>query len=60
MQQGDTVAHAKDIWKIAAPLKVGFFLWKLAKDLLPAAQQIKKGPVLSNGNCVLCVPSPRT
>jgi hypothetical protein len=48
------VAHAKDIWKITAPLKVRIFLWQLARDRLPAAQQIKSRHGPSNGNCFLC------
>jgi hypothetical protein len=56
MQQGGaTVAHVKDIWKIAAPLNVCIFLWQLANDRLPAAQQIKKRHGPSHGNCVLCI-----
>jgi hypothetical protein len=54
MHQGATVAHAKDICKISAPLKVRIFLWQLAKDHLSAAQQIRKRHGPSNGNCVLC------
>jgi hypothetical protein len=52
--QGAAVAHAKDVWKIACPLKVRIFIWQLARGRLPANAQIchRHGP--SDGLCKLC------
>jgi hypothetical protein len=52
--QGATVAHAKDIWKIACPLKVRILIWQLTKDRPPSNAQIKRRHSQSDGNCVLC------
>jgi hypothetical protein len=52
--QGATVAHAKDIWKIACPLKVRIFIWQLARGRLPANDQIRKLHAPSDELCRLC------
>jgi hypothetical protein len=52
--QGATVAHAKDIWKIACPLKVRIFIWQLARGRLPANDQIRHRHGPSDGLCKLC------
>jgi hypothetical protein len=51
---GTTVTHAKDIWKIACPLKVRILVWQMAKDRLPCNAQIKRRHGQSDGNCALC------
>jgi hypothetical protein len=54
LSQGATVAHAKDMWRAAVPLKIKNFAWQLALDKLPSNLQIasRNGP--SNGACALC------
>jgi hypothetical protein len=54
MIQGATVAHAKDVWKAACPLKVRILIWQMARARLPYNAQIKHRHVNSDGNCVLC------
>jgi hypothetical protein len=52
--QGAAVAHAKDVWKIACPLKVRIFIWQLARGRLPANDQIRHRHGPSDGLCKLC------
>jgi hypothetical protein len=54
MIQGASVAHAKDVWKAACPLKVRILIWQLARDRLPSNAQIKRRHGNSDGNCALC------
>jgi hypothetical protein len=54
MIHGASVAHAKDVWKIACPLKVCILIWQLARDRLPSNDQIKRRHGQSDGNCALC------
>jgi hypothetical protein len=54
MIQGASVAHAKDVWKAACPLKVRILIWQLARDRLPLNAQIKWCHGNSDGNCALC------
>jgi hypothetical protein len=54
MIQGATVAHAKDVWKAACPLKVRILIWQLARDRFPSNAQIKRRHGYSDGNCALC------
>jgi mannosylglycoprotein endo-beta-mannosidase len=54
MIQGASVAHAKDVWKAACPLKVRILIWQLARDRLPSNAQIKRRHGNSDDNCVLC------
>jgi hypothetical protein len=54
MIQGATVAHAKDVWKSACPLKVWILIWQLARNRLPSNDKIKRHHGNSDGNCVLC------
>jgi hypothetical protein len=53
MIQGASVAHAKDVWKAACPLKVRILIWQLARDRLPLNVQIKRHHGNSDGNCAL-------
>jgi hypothetical protein len=54
MIRGASVAHAKDVWKIACPLKVRILIWQMARDRLPSNDQIKRKHGRSDGNCALC------
>jgi hypothetical protein len=51
---GASVAHAKDVWKIACPLKVCILIRQMARDRLPSNAQIKRRHGQSDGNCAIC------
>jgi hypothetical protein len=54
LAHGATVAHHRDMWRVAVPLKIKIFSWQLALDKLPSSMQIvvRNGP--SDRTYALC------
>lgn len=47
-------SHWSVIWKLKIPEKVKIFLWRAAKDILPAAKNLWRKRVLQKATCPVC------
>ena len=51
---GDAFKYWKDLWTLNIPEKIKIFLWRVARNLLPTAENLWRKKILSTPICRLC------